>query len=182
MCGIEFSQTYSPHYSRPRKFCSKRCRYRINTERAIPFKVKFFHYVKKTNNCWLWTGGCFKKTGYGAAHKGSKTISAHRLSWEIHNGEIPKSIFVCHSCDNKKCVNPSHLFLGSYLDNIADMVSKGRSLCGEKHSMAKLNNDSVIKIRNLKKNGITFKQLAKLFKINETHVKRIVYRKLWKHI
>jgi hypothetical protein len=79
--------------------------------------------------CWEWRGSRHHQ-GYGMfmeAHK--KPVKAHRLSWRLHNGEIPASLCVLHRCDNTGCVNPAHLFLGTQLDNIRDMVSKGRNRC-----------------------------------------------------
>ena len=182
-CDQDFTQTYSPHLRRPRKFCSKPCVYKLNTLRAKPVDEAFFSYVKKTSSCWLWEGGIFSQTGYGAAHTHRKTVSAHRLSWELHNGTIPAGLFVCHSCDIKQCVNPSHLFLGTYRDNINDMVAKGRSLLGERHPSSKLSNQSVVEIRQLKQStDITFRELAQRFIVNQGTIKRIVYKKAWRHI
>jgi hypothetical protein len=84
-------------------------------------------YTEQSNGCWHWNGA-LGSNGYGVYYKGKyKNGYAHRLVYEQMFGKIPNKLFVCHSCDNKVCIRPSHLFLGTNLDNIRDMQNKGRN-------------------------------------------------------
>ncbi len=79
---------------------------------------------KDISDCWLWQGGLCK--GYGHIKIAGKTKKVHRVYWEILNGPIPDGLFVCHNCDIRNCVNPTHLFVGTHTDNMQDMIKKGR--------------------------------------------------------
>jgi len=101
---------------------------------TLPLEERFWNKVNKTSpaGCWIWTASR-GSAGYGQFLLKERPIGAHRVAWELTKGLIPLGLYVCHKCDNKLCVNPQHLFLGTQADNIADMVSKGRQAKGDNH-------------------------------------------------
>ena len=147
---------------------------------------RFWKYVSKGDSCWEWSGP-ITQYGYGRLNYCKKEKLAHRFSWEIHCGPIPKKnvvrgIFVCHHCDNRKCVNPKHLFLGTIQDNGADMVNKKRNPFGTKHGMSKLTPEKVRMIRNLYARGMSQTKIGSLVGISQTNASCILTGKTWGHI
>lgn len=98
---------------------------------AIPVSVRFWSKVRKTESCWIWDGSLFHD-GYGLFKYSGKNKRAHRVAWFLENGEIPANLFVCHTCDNLRCVRPDHLFIGSVSDNKRDCVNKKRDAQSKK--------------------------------------------------
>lgn len=142
-------------------------------------RKRFWEKVDKNleSGCWEWTAQ-IAPNGYGRFYT-DKNTSAHRASWEIHYGKIPKRMLVCHRCDNKKCVNPKHLFVGTNKDNLEDMRIKGRSLRGEKNTGSKLNRSQVKQIRAMLNKGINQEQIAREFEVAKNTVSRISTRERW---
>jgi hypothetical protein len=101
----------------------------------------------------------------------------------IYFGEIPKGMFVCHKCDNKTCVNPDHLFLGTPLQNTLDMIKKRRQYCGEKHWKCILSEGQVFEIKNIYNQGKkTMKQIGVDFGVGRTTISAIINDRNWKHL
>lgn len=167
------------------KCCSEKCGHASRKTKSV--EQRFWKYVNKTEECWLWTGS-IRSTGYGQLmtnnKNGKRTMStASRISWELHFGEIPENLNVLHKCDNRKCVNPSHLFLGTNADNMIDKINKGRQLRGSQFSFAKLNEKDIVKIREDHNLGIyTQSELCKIYNMSATSISKIIRRKSWKHI
>lgn len=129
--------------------------------------------------CWEWRGSLFSN-GYGRAIVGRKSVGAHRRSWEMAYGQIPDGMLVCHRCDNRRCVRPSHLFLGSPADNMRDMVTKGRSMVGSRNHNAKLTEATVREIvARYADGGITQKQLAAEYGVVEGAIWNVLHGRSW---
>jgi hypothetical protein len=144
---------------------------------------RFWKLVSKTDHCWLWRS-VLDKDGYGKMKisSSSKQIFVHRLSWMIHFGEIPEGLLVCHKCDNRECVNPDHLFLGTNAENSSDMVRKNRQAKGESNGNSKLTIEQVIEIRNLRLSGMTLVRLGEMFGVHYSIISDIDRRVTWKHV
>lgn len=144
---------------------------------------RFWSKVHKggEDECWDWMRGK-DKDGYGAFWLNNEDIRAHRLAFIMKNGQIPSNMFVCHRCDNPACVNPGHMFLGSSRDNINDMLSKGRTLKGEKNNGAKLKEHQVTEIKKIYLAGnVSSRVLAKQFGVGKGTILKIVNGEAWSH-
>lgn len=140
---------------------------------------RLFSKIEKTEECWNWTARLFS-SGYGSISINDKTYKVSRVMYELVFGKIKKGLYVLHKCDNKKCVNPEHLFLGNHKDNMKDMVKKGRQSRGE-DSRSKLTEKQVIEIRKIYKK-FNQQELADRFKVSRRLIHNIIYKKAWKHI
>jgi len=133
------------------------------------------HYTPvPESGCWLWLGK-IGRGGYGT-HKDKR---AHRIFYEAHLAQIPHGMLVCHKCDTRLCVNPSHLFLGSYADNHDDMRKKRRQAHGEMHGMAAISEEEVTEIREWLAAGATQSALAAVFGVSQPQISNIATGKAW---
>jgi hypothetical protein len=137
--------------------------------------------IKVDNGCILWSAGV-NEDNYGVFWNGRKLVGAHRVAYELMVGPIPTGLCVLHRCDNPPCINPTHLFLGTNLDNIADKISKGRTVKGEASVHAKLTEAKVLEIRRRRASGESLVSLAKEFGVAYPTICGVVYRKTWKHL
>jgi hypothetical protein len=171
------------------KFCSSRC--------------KILGNISLIGDCWEWKSPIMKN-GYGLIRHENKNCRAHRVSFEIFREEIINDLHVCHACDNKKCVNPDHLWLGTRFDNMQD-ASKKRRLPGpakwtkekkeemkgkikipdnrgERSGLSRLKESDIYEIRELLKKGLSLSQVGKKFNLSSGSVSRIKNRQRWSHI
>lgn len=152
--------------------------------KSRPLAERFWERVEKqASGCWVWMG-YRQKHGYGTIAEGGrrgKMFLVHRVSWRLHFGPIPPETLVCHHCDNRPCVNPAHLFLGTNADNMADMIAKDRQSdrAGVKNGRAKLTPNDVVKIRELRNSKIPQWHIAQQFGVSRSLIGAIEHRLLW---
>jgi hypothetical protein len=142
---------------------------------------RFWSKVKKTPDCWFWLG-CTAGGGYGWFWRNGGPEYAHRVAYELIFSAIPQGMDVLHHCDNKRCVNPAHLFLGKHIDNMRDMINKGRGvfLKGEEHGQAKLTWKEVNEIRASYPIIGSQRKLAKQFGVSQHQIFLIINNKNWR--
>lgn len=134
--------------------------------------------IRNPIGCWDWSGCCPKNPGYGQFRYGMKIERAHRASWKIHFGDIPKGMFVCHKCDNKRCSKPEHLFLGTCKQNNHDAIDKkihptmGKSR--DENHMTKVFTKDLNKIVELYKNGETQVAIAKKYGVSQKSISKVI--------
>lgn len=149
-------------------------------------RLKSMIVINPVSGCWEWQGA--KRNGYGRTIIGSRkdgtrrTISAHRLSYEVWNGNIPDGYEVCHKCDNPACINPDHLFVGTRQDNIDDRERKGRNVIkiGEEQPRAKLTKKIVKDARwEHAYKGTSFQRLANRYGVNKKTIENAINKVTW---
>jgi hypothetical protein len=179
-CGKAFYRIPSEIAIGCGSFCSKDCRW---PNHADSLADRFFSRVgkKQPNGCILWAGRVNAQTGYGIfkAPGGIDAVS-HRTSFELTNGPIPDGLHVLHHCDNRLCVAPRCLFLGTHQANMQDMVSKNRQAKGEK--LGKLTDAIVLEIRRRVANGENQHALAKELGVSQAAISLAARGKNWKHV
>lgn len=141
--------------------------------------LSFWRNVQKSSGCWEWSG-TLNDGGYGFVFGDGRggNLLAHRVSYTIHNGQIPSGLHICHSCDNPKCVNPSHLWAGTHAENHEDALRKGRKHSPTVHAAVKLNAESVRSILTLGSTTPAMK-LSEMFGVHRSTVLDVLRGDIW---
>lgn len=142
---------------------------------------RFWSKVRIGDGCWEWSGGR-DSCGRGAFRMAGVQVGAHRASWVLERGAIPAGLHVLHRCDNPACVRPSHLFLGTHKDNMADRNAKGRQARGHVVASSKITEDGVRSIRGRVSAGESLRAVARDVGITHATVQHIVSRRTWRHV
>ena len=143
-----------------------------------PIEERFSEKVMPIESgCHEWQG-CIMPNGYGQVRHNGKTAYAHRVAWELANGSTC-GLYVLHRCDNRRCVNADHLFLGTFNDNMRDMVNKSRHAFGDKNGRRTLNSTQVLEIRASIENQ---EKMAAKYNVSRVTISDIRRRKSWRHI
>ena len=173
------SNTVSPH-AHDDNLSSYRI---LQGKQKITIADRFWSKVDKSGECWLWTTAV-TRAGYGkfGPHPG-EAVHAHRFVWILTYGAIPDGLLVCHHCDNRLCVRPDHLFLGTSADNNQDCAAKGRNIMQthpERASQQKLTDEQVREIRQLYASGeMSQYALARRYGVTQANISCIVHYKSW---
>ena len=152
-------------------------------KKGITFWDRVYSKVSKDGDCLVFTG-CRDDCGYGRIFRNGKLTRLHRAVWERDHGAIPTDRVVMHSCDKPACIEPSHLRLGTQVENIRDMDSKNRrrSIIGSQHSRAKLHERDIPKIRAMLDSGHTCSAIGEIFGVTEGMIRHIKKRRAWNHV
>lgn len=140
---------------------------------------KFWSHVEKTETCWNWIGST-NGNGYGKMQINGKLCRVHRVLWEIRFGPIPEGMMVCHCCDNRRCVRPEHLFLGTQRENLIDAAKKNRITSQSQ----KLTTEQVLEIRKRIEEGERgiLTVLARKYGVSVVTISDIKRKATWKYL
>lgn len=149
----------------------------------MTIKERFLSKVEKTETCWTWKAGTFNETGYGQFWMRRRPHGAHVASYKLFVGKVPKGLMVRHKCDNRICVNPDHLEIGTHSDNMKDMIRRGRAdRKGEKAHNVKLDNKTVKRIKRALRSGKRVIDIHRSMAIRIHTVSDIKHGRIWKNV
>ncbi len=145
--------------------------------------AKFWSRVLFTDRCWIWiTRRGSPWNGYGCIYVDGIKYRSHVLSHEYFIGPVQTGLEVCHHCDNKPCVNPAHLFLGTHAENCADAAAKGRMPRGSRAARAKLTEEDIPIIRAMRAGGVSTQEIGIRYGVDRSAIYKILWRRRWRHV
>lgn len=178
------------------KFCSVSCKHLMGVSTNSKRKMRESHrlrlgcskerfekrFVRAESGCWNWVGSLVG--GYGQFRIMGKLFKPHRLAYEWYVGSIPRGILVLHKCDNRRCVNPNHLFLGTYQTNMDDKHAKSRAkyAVGETHPCARFTAEDILEMRRMGAAGISPLKISIKFAVHKNYVDSILSHRRWKNL
>lgn len=182
VCGKSYYK-----YRNVLKYCSRKCSSQTrkinvdeNYNEKIRVRIKQNITIYKETGCWVWTR--YKsELGRGNLWYNGKTIASARVSYMVFKGNIPENYYVCHACDNPTCVNPDHLWIGTYQDNTNDRENKKRGAKGEKISISKLKEFMICEIKKDRVSGMTQQAIAEKYNVHQSTISNILRNRTWKH-
>lgn len=155
----------------------------VRTTTVEEFAALFWQRAEIGPGCWEWRGRRNWR-GYGQiTTRWFPTVQAHRIAYQLAVGPIPEGMLVCHHCDNRGCVNPAHLFVGTDRDNVRDMLDKGRSIrVGSRNPRAKLSEADITTARRLWGEGWTQFAIAAELGVSDSAIGQIIRGETWTHV
>lgn len=184
VCGKQFRSTQKRIDDGRGKHCSRSCSFKgIPRRKRIPIEEKFWQNVDQSGGpdaCWEWQQHL--ENGYGRTSINRKQIGSHKVAWELVNGPMPEGLIACHTCDNRACCNPLHIYAGTSKDNAQDASRRKRNAHGERNASAVLTADQVAIIRRRLANGERRASLAREYGVAHATIDAIYKGKTWRDV
>ena len=183
MCSDQFLASAGDVAKGYGRFCSHACFSVHRRDKALKVEriaARFWPKVSKSEGCWEWTGALSQ--GYAVIGiAGRRSTKASHVSWLLTHGRWPNA-FMCHRCDNPKCVRPDHLFEGDALANARDACAKGRNARGAETNSTPYSAEDVLKVAEAIRRGMTEVQIVEALGVSRAHVYRVRHRMVWRHV
>jgi hypothetical protein len=178
MCGRGF---YTPPHRAGAQYCSIQCQHDGLCNTYSTELIDKFSIPEPNSGCWLWIGA-IGNAGYGVIRVERRMWGAHRLSYTLHKGPVALGLRICHTCDNRACVNPDHLYAGTAAQNTGDASRRGRMERGSARHCSVLSERQIPEIRKMLRNGLTCIAIAQQFGVDSSTISHIKRGLTWRHV